>query len=174
MLQKWNRYLILQQFFDAPRKGFLVRELSRKTKLAQTSVRSHLQALKDDGLLATEETGLYPVFKARADSPIFRILKKQNAILRIHESGLVEALEKKLYPTCIVIFGSASRGEDNEHSDFDIFIQAKRAAIPLKKFETSLKRRISLLFEPDLKKIPAELLSNLANGQVLSGYLEVR
>ena len=52
-------------------------------------------------------------------------------------------------------------------------MQAKRKDVDTIKIEKHLERKISLIFESDIKKVNKELRNNLANGIVLSGYLEV-
>lgn len=173
MIQKYSEYRLLQQFFDCPRKTFLIRELSRNMKLAVPSVRLHIKTLLTEGLITKNKKGLYPSFKAVQENPLFKLLKSQNLILRLHQIGLVNHLEKTFYPSCIVLFGSASRGEDHEESDIDLFLQAKQTAPDLSKFEKALSRKINLLFEPHLETISPELLNNLANGIVIYGYLKV-
>lgn len=173
MIQKYSRYVILQQFFDFPRKAFLIRELSRNTKLAVPSVRLHIKALLAEKLISKDKKGLYPSLRAARDSPLFKLLKAQNVILRIHQIGILNIIEKAMYPSCIVLFGSASRGEDTEESDIDLFVQAKQIKLDLGKYEKALNRKINLLFETDLKTISPELLNNLANGSVIYGYLKV-
>lgn len=143
------------------------------TKLAQTAVKLHLKALRDEGLVTIEKSGLYPSFRAAKENPQFKLLKAQNIVLRLHQSRTVEAIEKACYPSCIVLFGSASRGEDSENSDIDIFVQAKHKAIDLSKFEDGLKRKIHIVSEPRIKALSQELLNNIINGIVLSGYLKV-
>lgn len=174
MIQKWSRYRVLQEFFDRPRKPFLIRELSRKTRLAQTAIRLHLKALVLEKLIHKEKSGLYPVFKATRENPLFKLLKAQNIILRLYTTGALSHIEKSTYPNCIVLFGSASKGEDTEESDIDLFVQAKKAELSLSKLEVSLNRKINLLFEPSLKALSPELLNNIANGTTLYGYLKVR
>jgi predicted nucleotidyltransferase len=173
MIQKYSRYKVLQQFFDFPRKAFLIRELSRNTKLSVPSVRLHVKALLAEGLIIRDKNGLYPSFRAARDNSLFKLLKAQNAVLRLHQTGSIGTIEKAAYPSCIVLFGSASRGEDTEESDIDLFVQAKRMKLDLSKFEKALNRKINVLFEPDLKTISPELLNNLANGIVVYGYLKV-
>ncbi len=173
MIQKYSRYKVLQQFFDFPQKPFLLRELSRYTKLSVPSVRLHVKALIAEGLITKDKTGLYPSFRALRESPLFKLLKIQNIILRLYQTGLLNTIEKTTYPSCIVLFGSASRGEDNKESDIDLFVQTKRMKIDLSKFEKNFNRKINLLFEPDLKTLSPELLNNLANGIVVYGYLKV-
>ncbi|HLD02403.1 MAG TPA: nucleotidyltransferase domain-containing protein [Candidatus Nanoarchaeia archaeon] len=172
MLQKYSRYKLLEQFFDCPRKSFHIREISRKISLALISVINHLDALCKEGLVLKEKGTIYNVFKANRENPKFKLLKQQNIIWRIHTSGFISSIEETTHPTCIILFGSASRGEDTDQSDIDIFIQAKESPIPLAKYEKSLNRKINLLFEPDLKTLSKELLNNLINGKILSGYLK--
>jgi len=173
MLQNYSRYRVLQEFFDFPRKGFQMREVSRRVKLAQVSVINHLKALQKEGLIIKEKKGVYAAFRANRENEYFKALKLQNLLLRIHTSGLSSFLDEKLKPNCIVLFGSASRGEDTETSDIDIFIQSEEAKINLYKYEKTLNRKINLLFEPKLTALSKELLNNIINGQVLYGYLKV-
>lgn len=173
MLQNYSRYRLLQEFFDYPRKNFHLRELSRRLKLAPPSVVNHLKALETDGLVSKEKTGLYPTFRANRDNDAFKLLKKQNLVWRLPGCGLVSFLEERLTPNCIVLFGSASRGEDIETSDIDIFVQATELESDLKKYEKALNRKINLLFEPNLAPLSKELLNNIINGAVLYGYLKV-
>ncbi len=173
MIQKYSRYKVLQQFFDFPRKAFLIRELSRNIKLSVPSVRLHIKALLAEGLIILDKNGLYPSFRAARENPLFKLLRSQNIVLRLHQTGVLNVIERAAYPSCIVLFGSASRGEDTEESDIDLFLQAKRIKLDLSKFEKALNRKINVLFEPDLKTISPELVNNLANGIVVYGYLKV-
>ena len=173
MLQNYSRYKLLQVFFDYPKKDFQIRELSRKIRLAQISIINHLKRLVKENLVIKENKSIYPSYKANTNNELFKLLKKQNLILRLKESGLIEFLEERLRPNCIVLFGSASRGEDNENSDTDIFLQSKEVILDLNKFEKSLNRKINLFFEYNINKLNKELLNNIINGEVLHGYLKV-
>ena len=173
MIQNYSRYRLLQEFFDFPKKDFQTRELSRRIKLAQISVINHLRALVKDGLVIKEYKYIYPSFIANRDNEMFKLLKKQNLVFRIKNFSLINFLEEKLRPNCVVLFGSGSRGEDVENSDIDIFIQAKETSLNLEKYEKLLNRKINLLFEPNLKNLSRELLNNIINGEILYGYLKV-
>lgn len=166
----------MQEFFDFPRKGFQMREISRRVKLAQPSVVNHLKALQKDGLIIKVKDGIYPAFKANRENEDFEMLKKQNLVWRIHRCNLVSLLDEKLKPNCMVLFGSAARGEDTETSDVDIFVQAEEleeGELDLKKYEKILNRKIRLFFEPEIRALSKELLNNIINGQILYGYLKV-
>jgi hypothetical protein len=55
----------------------------------------------------------------------------------------------------------------------DLLVVSKEKEVDLKKFESALKRKISLHFEENVSEIPKELLNNIVNGIVLYGYLTV-
>lgn len=173
MLQNYSRYRVLQEFFDFPRKDFQMRELSRRIRLAQVSVINHLKALQKDELIIKEKKGLYSTYRANKENEDFKILKKQNIIWRMHKCGLISFLDEKLKPNCIVLFGSASRGEDTETSDIDLFIQAEETELNLEKYEKVLNRKIKLFFEQKITNLSKELLNNIINGQITYGYLKV-
>jgi len=150
-----------------------MRELSRRIKLAQVSVINHLKMLEKEGLVIREKKGVYASFRANTGNEDFKLLKKQNLVWRIQKCGLVSYLEEQLKPNCIVLFGSASRGEDTETSDIDIFVQAEETRLEVKKYEKFLRRKINILFEPQIKNLSKELINNIINGQIIYGYFKV-
>ncbi|MEW6062927.1 MAG: nucleotidyltransferase domain-containing protein [Nanoarchaeota archaeon] len=173
MLQNYSRYMVLQEFFDFPRKNFQMREISRKIKLAQPSVINHLKALQMGGLIIREKKGLYTTYRANREDEGFKLLKNQNLVWRIHNSGLISFLDEKLKPNCIVLFGSAARGEDTENSDIDLFVQSEETELNLEKYEKLLNRKINIIFEREISDLNKELLNNVINGQIIYGYLKV-
>ena len=83
-------------------------------------------------------------------------------------------------PKAIVLFGSFRRGEDFSTSDIDIAIETdeteeyKTVGLRiLSNFEKEIGRKIQLhLFNQ--KNVDAHVFNNIANGIVLSGFLEVK
>lgn len=173
MIEKYSRYRILQEFFDFPRKDFQMRELSRNTKLAQPSVMNHLKTLTKEELIIREKKGIYPTYRANRENELFRIYKKVDLILKMQKIGLISEIYDLCIPHSIILFGSASKGEDIEESDIDLFIHSPRKKINLKKYEKLLTRNISLFFEEDFSKLNNELKNNILNGIILKGYLKV-
>ncbi len=172
MIQNYITYKVLKLFFDHPTKHFQLREISRILKLGLPSVRNHTKKLEKEGFVKKEKFGVYESYVSTKNE-IFKIYKRNDILLELHDSGLVEFLSDNLVPDAIVLFGSASRGEDIEGSDIDLFLVAKESEIDLKKFEEKLKRKISLHFESNVSKTPKELLNNIINGIVVYGYLKV-
>ena len=75
-------------------------------------------------------------------------------------------------PSVIILFGSASRGEDLKESDLDIFLECKETKLNAEKYEKELNRKINLFFG-EFNKLSSELKNNILNGTVLKGYLKV-
>lgn len=171
MIQKYSRHKILDIFFMEPRRKFLIREISRKTGLSQPPVRLHLKQLVKDGLVITLSDDLYGGYKANRDNDLFKLLKQQNTVFVLHQSGCIKMLSDKLMPQAIILFGSAAKGEDVEESDVDLFIEGEEEDINLERFEKMLNRKINILFEKDFKAISKELKNNIINGIKLHGFL---
>ena len=173
MLQNYNKYKIMQRFFDSPRKNFQMREISRITKISQPSVINYLKELVREEMLIKEKNGIYPTFRANRENEMFRIYKKVDLLLRINQAGLINYIQDSCMPDAIILFGSSSRGEDIEESDIDLFIQAPEKKLNLEKYENRLKRKITLFFEENFSRLSNELKNNVLNGIILKGYIKV-
>lgn len=179
MLQKCSTWKVLQVFFDDPEPetlGLSLREISRRSELAHTSTKRHLETLREEELVKTREkeggTRIYPVYRANRESEKFKLLKTIDMIYRIGKSGLLEKLETEATPDCIILFGSAARGEDIRGSDVDLYIQSEEKELELSRYESSLKRTIQVHFQPSFDSYPSELKNNIVNGIVLQGNLK--
>lgn len=171
MIQKYGAWRVFAAFARNPRKPYQVRELSRNIGLAATSVQLHLKELERMGLVRKEKAGVYDAYKSDFESDSFRFYKGVYNIVSLHDSGLIEELERKTSPDAIVLFGSYAKGEDLENSDIDIFLIAKEKSIVLEKYEKRLNRKIQLFFSEDIGRLPKELLNNILNGRVLRGFV---
>lgn len=172
MLQNYNTYKVLELFFDYPTKSFQLREISRILNLGLPSVANHVKKLEKERFIKREKGGIYDSFKANKTEK-FKLYKKTNLLLRLSECGLLDFLKEKLMSDAIVLFGSAVQGNDVEESDIDLFILSKKKDLHLKPFEEKLNRKINLFCEEKLNKLSKELMNNIINGIVLSGYLRV-
>jgi len=178
MLQKDNRHKILSIFFEDPLPkgiGFQLREISRKVKIATTSVKRYLCELEKEKLIIKTKHRIhgYPVYYANRENENFKFLKKLDITLAIKKSGLQEYLFEICMPEVIILFGSASLGEDLKDSDIDLFILSKEEKLNLRKFEKILNRKINLFFNNNFNKLSKELKNNILNGVILKGYLTV-
>ena len=163
-------------FFINPDKIHYLMDISRKIGIAHTSVKSNLVKLIKLGLIEEVKekkgTRIFPVYMAKKEDKSFRKYKKMHNLSFLLESKLIEFIEEKLAPKCIVLFGSYSRGEDTENSDIDIFVECKKEELNVKSFEKNLGRKIELHFSESFASYPKELKNNIINGIVLTGFLE--
>ena|SRR3989338_9168608 len=175
MIQKYSRWRVLRPFFDDPlsQSGFTLRHLSTAIGLAPTSVRLHLAELQRQGLILHAKSRPYPVYRANQDSERFRFYKRMDLLFRLEEIGLLDRLDVAAAPEAIILFGSASRGEDVAGSDIDLFLLASEIAPDLRKEEAALKRTVSLHFAERFSKLPSELRNSILNGIRLRGYVKV-
>jgi len=172
MYHNYTRYKILQVFFDQPNKQFQLRQLSRITTISLPSVKHHVEWLYNHHLLIKTHEGVYEGYKASLTQQ-YKILKRNDLLLRLETTGLIQTVENKCTPNCIILYGSAVQGTDDERGDIDIFIQSRKYQIPLTQYEQQLHRTIHLLFEPNISKINKEMKNTLANGIIVSGYYVV-
>lgn len=178
MLKKDNTFKVLGVFFDDPVPagiGFQLREISRKIRLAPKSVKNYLEELEKEKLVIKKRhrPHQYPVYYANREDEYFKYLKRLNTLREIKESGLLDYLGEKCLPDVIILFGSASKGEDIKESDIDIFVQSEEKKIDLSKYEKELKRKINLFFEKNFDRLSEELKKNIINGDKLKGYLNL-
>ncbi|MCX6749354.1 MAG: nucleotidyltransferase domain-containing protein [Candidatus Pacearchaeota archaeon] len=176
MLQKSSMARVLEFFFIYPSKGHSLKDISKKVKLAHTSVKNNLNKLVGLNLIleSVEKKGKrkFPIYKTNRDDKILKNYKIAYNLSSILESGLIEFIEEKLMPKSIVLFGSYRKGEDLENSDIDLFIECKEEELNLSIFEKKLGKKVQLHFKENFNLYPKELKNNILNGIVLSGFLE--
>ena len=176
-----NKNLVLKEFFEQPYKEFHIRLLARKTGLNPNTIINITNTLQADNLVhknKEEETNRV-IIKANQTNQLFRIKKQAYNIEKIFRSGLIQFLNETAgYPT-IILFGSYAKAENDARSDIDLFIITDEKKEPdLSRFEKQLGAEIQTFTHTKaefkkLKEKNKELVNNVINGIVLTGYLEV-
>ncbi len=179
MMQNCNIYRVLKVFLDDPLKGFRLREISRVLKLGLPSVSKYVKNLEKEELVVKKNVHGANVWFGNRESRLFKVYKRFETSRLIEESGLIDYLNKGLgFPT-VVLYGSHALGEDANGSDIDLFVVASgKSKLDIERFEEKLKKKLHLFVhsERELEKLKAnnkELINNILNGVVLSGYLKV-
>ena len=161
-------------FFHHPMTQYGVRELSKQTKTDTKTVMKYLHKLvKKKIILRKHETGKFPYYEANRTSYLYHHEKSELIIKKIYQSGVIEYLEHQFSPKVIVLFGSIRKGTYHHQSDVDIFIQAPYKQIDSSKFSKKIGYPIELFCEADLNNLSKGLLTNIYNGLVLAGKLEI-
>ena len=177
MFKNYSKYRVLELFFKdpLPEGGFQLREISRKINLAPKSVKIYLKQLEKEKLITKRLHRLhkYPLYYANRDNEYFKLLKVQDIVRKVYDSGLLDYLDNTCQPDVIILYGSASIGEDIRESDIDIYLRCNDKELDLYKYEQKLSRKIHLFFRKDFKKSSKEFMNNLINGIILKGYLNL-
>lgn len=167
---------LLTYFLEHPTSVIHLRSLARKLDMSATWVATASKQLHRLGLInlvrhpERKELSL----SANFESAQFKAIKRSYNLYALHASGLVEHLTNTYnQPECIVAFGSYAKGEDTEQSDIDIaIITSRKEILKTSKFSKRLGRPLQVK-ELVKKHISKDFWQTLANGVVLSGYLEV-
>jgi predicted nucleotidyltransferase len=174
MLQKCSLWEVASVFFNNPEKNFELMEISKEINLAHTSVKRHLETLLELKIVLKKPVAFGRksnfCYYGNKNEPIFTHYKKIYNLDTLYHSKVIEKIVSKCQPNSIVLFGSFQKGEDTIKSDIDLFVESQEMEISLKKVSN---RNIELHFKNNFKDFPKELRSNIANGIILHGFLEV-
>ncbi|MDH5467847.1 MAG: nucleotidyltransferase domain-containing protein, partial [Candidatus Aminicenantes bacterium] len=104
-----------------PSQEFLSSEIQIAVLVSRAGAYLALQDLLRERLIIKAEKGRFHLYSLNHDNPIVRQFKVLMNVI------LLEPLILKLRPFMVrmVLFGSASRGEDTASSDIDLFILSK-------------------------------------------------
>lgn len=173
MITEDNTLRVMRLFFESPEKQFHIRQIARMTGVSSTGAIKIVKRLKRQGMLKSKKERMVEAVEADFEGR-YPYAKRAYNLASIYDSGLVRALRDFFEePKAIVLFGSYAEGTDISRSDIDIAVITKKNELPeVEKFEKKLHRKVRLM-AVSLDKAAAEFKNSLANGIVLSGYLEV-
>jgi predicted nucleotidyltransferase len=111
---------ILEWFTRNSTRSIHVNELAREIGLSNASCSRILNNLERKGILVRRQIGNAHLYSLK-DNYVTRETKRFFVLLRLHESGLVEAIVEG-YPslTNLVLYGSCATGKNDERSDLDL------------------------------------------------------
>ncbi len=98
-----------------------VRELARRSKLNEATLRQDLSKLKDLDLVTRRRDGNRVYFRANQEHPVYSDIHG----LVLKTTGLVEVIRRALEPADIAVafvFGSVAAGREAAHSDVDLMV----------------------------------------------------
>lgn len=168
MVQKSSFLEVMKIFFIEPAGIHFIKEISKKIKLAPTSVRTSIATLLKLNLIKKKKSKPFDGLAANRENEDFIFYKRVYNLYSLKElSGF---LISNYYPRLLVVFGSYSLGEDVESSDIDIFILSKaKKDVNTEIFERGLQRKINLLIVDDAEKLDKGIYGKIQNGIVLYG-----
>lgn len=176
-----NKSKVLKEIFNSYPDSLHIRLLARKTGLNQNTIINITNKLAEEKIITREkdnETNKVSI-KGNRDNPMFLVRRKLFNIERVYESGIVDYLNDSLHYPAIILFGSFAKAENRKGSDIDLFIISDDKTMPdISQFEERLGAGIEVFIHTkkefnELKKTSKELINNVMNGFILSGYVEV-
>ncbi|MBS3126720.1 nucleotidyltransferase domain-containing protein [Candidatus Woesearchaeota archaeon] len=172
---------VLEVLFRYPEKEFSLSDLAKEARVAKPHIGAILSELERLGFITI--TKLTKIWRIKANQQSGNFIKSK-IVYNLNfmcQSGLVEFLNEHFgNPKAVILFGSFRKGEDFSTSDIDIAIETdeteeyKTMGLRiLTNFEQEIDRKIQIhLFNQ--KNVDNYVFNNIANGIVLSGFLEVK
>jgi len=163
--QNWDK--VLELIFNHSSKSFRVREISKRTGVPSSTVQRYLEVLRKEKMISEENR---PII-----SNYFKFKKAIFLMDKMYGVGIIGYLVEELNPEVIIVFGSVRKGEYEQDSDIDIFVETSiKKELKLKRFEEKMGRKIQLFVESDLGKLQPNLFNNVINGIKLYGSVKLK
>ncbi len=171
---------VIHYFFSFPGRAISLNELSAGIKASKTATKIAVVRLIKEGFLKKEAVGNAWRIYANQKSPYMITKKIPYNLGLIYKYGIVARVYEKIPGArAIILFGSYRWGTDNEKSDIDIGVEVLgNQALHIEGLATfnrfGLRKNVRAnLHVFSRKKIDLNLFTNIANGIVLDGLLEV-
>lgn len=168
-------------FYAYPRTKIGLTDLARSISSSKTATKQVVESLVHIQFLYRDIVGKAWLLSANQKHPYFITKKISYNLSIIYDSGVLAAIYKSIpSPRAVILFGSYRWGTDVEESDIDIAVEVidnnDLEIIPLGHIGRLGYRKDVLvnLHVFSRNKIDLNLFTNIANGIVLDGLLEVR
>lgn len=185
-LEKNEAYIkVMHWFFSYPLLPISLSELAKELKISKKTASEIVNAFLKEGFLLKEEIGKTWRISCNQEH-IYNFTRKisYNIALiyqMLYDLGIINEIYKIAgNPKSIILFGSYRKGDDTDKSDLDIAVEVvgndEMKIIPFANLsQLGYRKNIQVnlhLFSRN--KIDLNLFSNIANGIILEGFLEVR
>ncbi|MDD5417999.1 MAG: nucleotidyltransferase domain-containing protein [Candidatus Nanoarchaeia archaeon] len=171
----------LHWFFAFPDSEMNLSSLSNKLKISKTTAGRVIKKLVNEKFLKVNQIGRTLRITCNKNH-IYNYSKKVSYnLMVIYESGIIEKIHELIKnPRAIILFGSYRKGDDIETSDIDIAVEiidneglriTEIGIIPQLGHRENVKVNLHTFSR---NKVDINLFSNIANGIILEGFLEVK
>lgn len=176
--EAYNKVMIW--FFSFPEKAIGLNELSGLINISKTTAKRVVKKLVSEGFLSIEVLGKLWRISVNSSHRYNYSRKISYNLTMIHESGILKSIHEILSNSrSVVLFGSYRKGDDNEKSDIDIAVEVlgedsriiEIRVIPKLGFRKNVPVNLHVFSR---ETVDINLFSNIANGIVLEGFLEVK
>ncbi len=153
----------LKPFFEDCYREISVRQYAGMIKISPPTASKTLKNLEKNGLLLSENKGIYIYFRANRESFVFKQLSKA------YWFNVINALAEKIHEIIafkrIILFGSLIKTENSLKSDIDLYLESEPREINIKEIEKKLNRKVQLHFINSMKN--ENLKKNIEQGVVI-------
>lgn len=148
---------LLISFFGTSRE-FYEKEVHEKTGISLGAVNKYMKLLERENLILLKKQGKMNFFKLNINNPVVKYLKITYSL----SMPLIANLKNigKKYGIRMYLYGSVSRGEDDENSDWDILVigNVKTSSLeadlsPLRK-ESGKEIKLTIFTEKEWLNLP--------------------
>ena len=175
---------VLYWFFSFPSMETGLNDLSSDLKISKTTAKRVINDLVQEGFLNKKIYGNTWRITCNQNH-VYNLTTKISFNLAMVYSAYYGGLRDHIFKIVgnaksVTLFGSYRKGDDNEKSDVDIAVEITGdeevkiidlGAIPKLGFRDNVKITLHIFSR---NKVDLNLFSNIANGIVLEGFLEVR
>ena len=172
---------VLVWFFSFPDRQIGLSDLSLALGISKTTAHRVVDQLVGEGFLAVEVIGRVWRISCNMDHVYNFSRKVAYNFMMVYESCILPEVHKVARnPRAVVLFGSYRKGDDNEKSDIDIAVEVLGndelrivdvGVIPM----FGYRRNVAVnLYVFSRNKVDLNMFSNIVNGIVLEGFMEVR
>lgn len=172
---------VLLWFFSYPNKEMSLNYLSGELRISKTTANKVVTRLMKEDFLKKEVLGKVWRITCNENHKYNFSRKVAFNFIQIYESGIIKEIHQLVRNThSIILFGSYRKGDDTEKSDIDIAVEVLgNDDIKIRQLgiieEFGYRKNVAVnLHIFSRNKIDLNLFSNIANGIVLEGFLEVR
>jgi len=171
---------VMRWFFSFPERRIGLNDLIKEVSISKTTANKVINRLEKEGFLIKEVIGKAWRISCNQKHEYNRTKKICYNLEMVYESGIIKEIDKKYKPKSMVLFGSYRKGDDNEKSDIDIAVEVvSDIELRIEEFEKleefGFRKNVKInahIFSR--KNINNNLFSNIANGIILDGFLEVK
>jgi predicted nucleotidyltransferase len=171
----------LHWFFCFPEREIGLNDLSEALKISKTTAKRIVLQLMEEGFLKREIIGKLWRISCNQNHQYNTIRKVPYNLALIYNTYILEKIHEKIRnPKAVILFGSYRKGDDNEKSDIDIAVEVVgNEDVKIIELgvvgELGYRKNVPInLYVFSRNKVDINLFSNIANGIVLEGLLEVR
>ncbi|MFH0955589.1 MAG: nucleotidyltransferase domain-containing protein [Candidatus Micrarchaeota archaeon] len=155
MLEKYALITAIHIITDSPNTSFSVRGLAAKTGLSPGAARTSLDYMKEKGIVSLKIAGNTYQYKANLESALCRHWKILFNLDKLADSKITNEITQKIPNVqSVLLYGSWSRGTNDEKSDIDLLVITNASVKTDLGFINKLKKEanVSIFSFSDWKK----------------------